>query len=78
MLYMLINLQHSKVATTNLMQITEEECTNIFCIQEPYKIQNQVVGIPNNYRTYTIPGTRDREAIVVTNKHIEALLLKQP
>ena len=74
---MQINLQHSKVATANLMQITEEECTDIICIQEPYIIQNKVVGIRNKYRIYTIPGTRSRAAIVVTNKHIDILLLKQ-
>jgi len=72
-----INLRHSKVATANLMQITEEESTDIFCNQEPYTIQNKVVGIPNKFRTYTIAGTRRRAAIVVTNNHIDVLLLKQ-
>ena len=70
-------MQHSKVATANLMQITEEESTDILCIQEPYTIQNKVVGIPNKFRTYTIAGTRSRAAIVVTNNHIDVLLLKQ-
>jgi len=45
---MQINLQHSKIATVNLMQITEEESTDILCIQKPYIIQNKVVGIPNS------------------------------
>jgi hypothetical protein len=36
-----------------------------------------VVGIPNKFRTYTIAGTRSRVAIVVTNTHIDVLLLKQ-
>jgi hypothetical protein len=48
---MQINLQHSKVATANLMQITEEESIDILCIQEPYTTQNKVVGIPNKFRT---------------------------
>jgi Holliday junction resolvasome RuvABC ATP-dependent DNA helicase subunit len=74
---MQINLQHSKVAIANLMQITEEESTDIFCIQEPYIIQNKVVAIPKKYRTYTIAETRSRAAIVVTNNHIDVLLLKQ-
>ena len=73
---MQINLQHSIVATANLMQITEEESTGILCIQEPYIIQNKVVGIPNKFRTYTIAGTRSRAAIVVTNNHIYVILLK--
>jgi exonuclease III len=59
------------------MQITEEESADIICIQEPYIIQNKVVGIPKKYRTYTIAKTRSRAAIVVTNNHIDVLLLKQ-
>jgi hypothetical protein len=59
------------------MQITEEESMDILCIQEPYTRQNKIVGIPNKYRTYTIDGTRSRAAIVVTNKHLDVLLLKQ-
>ena len=74
---MQINLQHSKVETANLMQITEEESTGILCIREPYIIQNKVVGIRNKYKTYTIPGTRSRAAIMVTNKHVDTLLSKQ-
>jgi hypothetical protein len=70
-------MQLSKVATANLMQITEKESTDILCIQEPYTIQNKVVGIPNHFRTYTIAGTRSRAPIVVTNNHIDVLLLKQ-
>jgi len=74
---MQINLQHSRVATANLRQITEKESTDILCIQDPYIIQNKVVGIPNKFRTYTIAETQSRAAIVVTNNHIDVLLLKQ-
>jgi endonuclease/exonuclease/phosphatase family metal-dependent hydrolase len=59
------------------MQITEEETADILCIQEPYIIQNKVVGIPSKFRTYTTAETQSRAAIVVTNKHIDILLLKQ-
>ena len=74
---MQINLQHSKVATANLIQITEKESTDILCIQETYTIQNKVVGIPKKFGTCTIAETRNRAAIVVNNKHIDVLLLKQ-
>jgi hypothetical protein len=74
---MQINLQHSRVATANLMQLTEEENIDILSIQEPYIIQNKVTGIPHKYRIYTIPNTRSRAAIVITNKQIDAILLKQ-
>jgi len=55
------------------MQITEEENTYLLCIQEPYTIQNDVVGIPNKYRTYTFPGSKCGAAILVTNMHIDGL-----
>jgi len=74
---MQINLQHYRVATANLMQLTEEENIHILSIQEPYIIQNKVTGIPHKYRIYTIPNTRSRAAIVITNKQIDAILLKQ-
>jgi len=51
--------------------------TDILCILKTYTMRNKVVGIPNNFRTYTIAGTRSRAAIVVTNNHIGVLLLKQ-
>ena len=66
-----------KSQTANLLQITEEESTDLLCIREPYTIQNKVVGIPNKFRTYTIAGTRSRAAIVVTKNHTDVLLLKQ-
>jgi hypothetical protein len=60
------------------MQITEEESTNILCIQKPYTMQNKVAGVPNKFGTYVqLPGARNRAAIVVPNNHIDALLLKQ-
>jgi len=74
---MQINLQHSRVATANLMQIIEEESTDIICIQEPYIIQNKVVGIPNKFRTYALSESRSRAAIVITNNQLDVFLLKQ-
>jgi hypothetical protein len=68
---MQINLQHSRVATANLMQITKGEITDIICIQEPYIIQNKMVGIPNKFRTYALSESRSRAAIVITNNQID-------
>jgi hypothetical protein len=50
---MQINLQHSKVANVNLMQIIEEESTDTIYIQEPCVMNKQAVGIPKKYGTYT-------------------------
>ena len=40
-----INLQHSRIETDNIMKITEEDSTDILCIQEPYIIQTKMAGI---------------------------------
>jgi len=43
-----INLQHSRLATDNLLKIIEEEDSNILCIQEPYTVGNKIVpSIPS-------------------------------
>jgi hypothetical protein len=47
---MQINPQYSGFATANLMKITEEDSTEILCIQETYTIQNKIDGIPKKLK----------------------------
>jgi hypothetical protein len=35
------------------MKITEEDSTDILCIQEPYTIQNKIVGLSKKYKIFT-------------------------
>jgi len=72
-----INLQHSRVATDNLMQIIAQENTDIIMIQEPYLYQLSLKGITRSYRTYTHGNGKSRAAIIITNNTIDALLLTQ-
>jgi len=74
---MQINLQHSRLATDNLLKIMEEEDTDIVCIQEPYNIGREIGGIPRFYTVLTSGEGKKRAAIVINNKHIDAILLKQ-
>jgi exonuclease III len=46
-----INLQHSRVATTNLMKYVADNKVDIICIQEPYIPQGRAAGIERKYRT---------------------------
>lgn len=46
-----MNLQHSRAATGNLMQIISTEKIGIAVIQEPYLYQNRPKGITKGYRT---------------------------
>ena len=72
-----INLKHSKAATDNFNQLTKEANIDIAFIQEPYNYQNQVKGIPRNYKLFTGSTDRKRAAVVVTNKKIDAILINQ-
>jgi len=71
-----VNLQHSRAATANLMRIIAEEGTDIVFIQEPYIIQNKVIGISKRYKTYTVPEGRCRAAIVVANNKLDTMLIQ--
>jgi len=62
-----INLQHSRTATDNLMELIEKEGIDLAFIQEPYTVHNRVVGITKRYRTFTSSVGRCRTATVVTN-----------
>jgi len=70
-------LQHSKVATDNLVKLTAEQGTDILLLQKPYTIQNKIVGIPKRHKIFTHEVSRPRAAIVVTNNQIDTMLIKQ-
>ncbi|KAF2893642.1 hypothetical protein ILUMI_12532 [Ignelater luminosus] len=45
--------------------------------QEPYVLQNKLAGIPSTFKTYTSGNGRKRAAILIENKLIDAILIKQ-
>ena len=55
----------------------KEANIDIAFVQEPYNYQNQVTGIPRNYKIFTSGRTRKRAAVVVINKRIDAILIDQ-
>jgi hypothetical protein len=75
--FLQINLQHSRVATNNLIKIIYEDGTDVLCIQEPYIIRNKIAGFPINHKIYASGDGRHRAAILVTNNQIDSLLLRQ-
>jgi hypothetical protein len=74
---MQINLQHSRLATDNLLKILEEEDTDIICIQKPYNIGNKIGGIPLSHTVLTSGEGKKRAAIVINNKHIYSIIITQ-
>ena len=49
---MQINLQHSRAAKDNLMNLIKQDHTDIVFVQEPYLLQNKTAGNTRTHRTY--------------------------
>jgi hypothetical protein len=75
--FLQINLQHSRAATNNLLKTIEEDDIDVICIQEPYVINNKVVGIPRKYKILAYGEGKHTAAIVITNKIIDSILIRQ-
>ena len=74
---MQINLQHSRVATDNIMSLIQQDHIDIVFVQEPYLIQNKTAGITRTHRTYISDEDKSRAAIIIANDSIDAVLIKQ-
>ena len=72
-----INLQHSRTATSNLVQLINQHNVDITYIQEPYTINNKLVGLPRSYKVYTSGDGRKRSAIVINNDQLDVTLITQ-
>jgi endonuclease/exonuclease/phosphatase (EEP) superfamily protein YafD len=72
-----INLQHSKVATDNLMKLTQQEHTDIVFVQEPYLFQNNTVRITRTQRIYAPNEENYCTTIIIANNNIDAVFIKQ-
>jgi hypothetical protein len=72
-----INLQHSRAATDNLMQIIAAENIGIILVQEPYHYQEEIKGISRKYRTYSYGKGKRRAAVILANNNTCALLIIQ-
>jgi hypothetical protein len=62
-----INLQHSRLATDNLLKITQEERIDILCVKEPYTIGNKLAGLTKSLADSTWGAGRKWAAIVINN-----------
>jgi endonuclease/exonuclease/phosphatase (EEP) superfamily protein YafD len=58
-----INLQHSRVATDNLMNIIQQDHTDIVFIQELYLFQNKTTGITEPTGPTYLTKTRARQPL---------------
>ena len=72
-----INLQHSRAATDNLMQLMAKENIGIALIQEPYLIRGKPQRITSRYRAFITGEGNSQAAIVISDTGINALLITQ-
>ena len=72
-----INLQHSRTATSNLVQLINQHTIDITYIQEPYIINNKLAGLPRSHKVYTSGDRRKRTAIVINNDQLDVTLITQ-
>lgn len=72
-----VNLQHSRAATDNLMEFVVQHNIDVIFLQEPYCLNNKIVGIGRKYRVFSTGNMRKRAAVVVANKFIDAIMLHQ-
>jgi hypothetical protein len=72
-----INLQHSRTAADNLMELIEKEGIDVAFMQEPYTVHNRAAGITKWYRNFTSSVGTCRTATVVINNQIDALLIQE-
>jgi len=74
---MQINLQHSRVATDNIMKLMKQEKKDMIFIQEPYLYQNKIAGKIKSHQNYISHEDKSRAAIIITNSKIDAVIIKQ-
>ena len=72
-----VNLQHSRAATANLMQLISVDKIGMALIQEPHHYQGKLAGITKGYRTYAYGEGKHRAAIILQDNTIAALLITQ-
>lgn len=72
-----LNAQHSRAATSNLIQLISANNIDLAFIQEPYVINNQLAGIPKTFKTFTHGNGRKRSAIIVNNREMDTIMINQ-
>jgi hypothetical protein len=74
---MQVNLQHLRVAASNLTQVILQYNIDIAFVQEPYTIHNNVAGFPEGFKIFANCGGRKRAAIIVNNNDADIITIIQ-
>lgn len=68
----LINLQHARTATAQLLQDLHENSFEILSINEPYQTENKLLGFSKNY---IISGPNGPRAALVIHSRLNAVAI---
>ena len=71
-----MNLQHSRVATSNLTEIIQYNIDIAF-VQEPYIVHNRVAGFSKGLKILTHGEGRIRAAILINNNEVDTITVMQ-
>ena len=72
-----VNLQHSRVAASNLIQVILQYIIDIAFVQEPYTIHNNVAGFPKGFKIFANGGGTKSVAIIVNNNDVDVIAIIQ-
>ena len=72
-----VNLQHSRVAASNLTQIIIQHNIDVAFVQEQYTLRDSVAGFPKSFKIHTQVGGRKRVAITVNNNEVDVIAITQ-
>jgi hypothetical protein len=74
---MQINVQNSRLVRDNLINLIQQDPTDIVFVQEKYVLQNKIARIPRAYRTYISKEGKSRKAIIIAKDNIDHVLITQ-
>jgi len=72
-----VNLQHSRIAASNLTQVIIQYNVDIAFVQEPYTLHNNVAGFSKGFKIFAHGGGRKRAAIIINNKEVDVITIAQ-
>ena len=70
-----INLKHSRTATSNLVQLINQQNVDMTFIQEPYTINNKLAGLPKSYKVYKSGDGRKGTALIIKVVRVDVTLI---
>lgn len=69
------NLQHSKVASANLLQALNQRVMDVALVQEPYQLKGKVLGMGSAYNIYYTKGLKKIRSCIISRKSLDVVFM---